>query len=164
MSGTKIDDDLWWEDQLDDNGTLESYVEMCRITLIDFGFARALSSDILMGDDEYEGKIVNRQIRGEVSRLTGHSRGRSRTRTVAEVDESKSHRRVRDLSALGTRNYAAPEILRGLRRVADNMLNLSSHAKSDTGKDNGDIKGTIRAHSISMTVSDYGMVADAFSG
>jgi serine/threonine protein kinase len=36
VSGTSIDDDLWWSDDLDANGIVANYVQRCHITLIDF--------------------------------------------------------------------------------------------------------------------------------
>lgn len=40
VSGTAIEDELWWNDELDEDGVLGCYVERCCITLVDFGFAR----------------------------------------------------------------------------------------------------------------------------
>jgi serine/threonine protein kinase len=166
VSGSKIDDNLWWSDELDDDGILARYVDSCNITLIDFGFARALCADDLAQDNEPIEKTAPRQVLGEVS--ANAPRGRSRTReTIDELDESHSHRKVRDLSALGTRNYVAPEVLSRLRKAANNLLNISAHSKAYTSKldgSNSNCHKHQRRSSLSTSVSDYGMDADAFSG
>ena len=96
------------------------------------------------------------------SGTTNTSRGRSRTREIG-IDSSLSYKRVRDLSALGTRSYAAPELLSGLRRVAY-VLNASLHSKSYICNSDEQAPGKQqRPHSLSSTVSDYGMVVDAYS-
>lgn len=40
VSGTSLDDDLWWSDDYDSGGKLQAMVKKCHVTLIDFGFAR----------------------------------------------------------------------------------------------------------------------------
>lgn len=77
-----------------------------------------------------------------------HSRGRSRVR--GNIDGSCSRHKVRDLSALGTRNYAAPEILSGLRKVVDS-ISASLHRRKT------------KRNSSSECIADYGMVAEAYS-
>lgn len=76
------------------------------------------------------------------------SRGRSRIRE--DIGTSYSRYKVRDLSALGTRNYAAPEILSGIRNVVDS-IGSSFHRRKT------------RRNCESECIADYGMVADAYS-
>ncbi len=71
------------------------------------------------------------------------SRGRS-------IGESYSRRKVRDLSPLGTRSYAAPEILTGIRKIQES-ISSSFHRRRT------------RRNCVSECISDYGMVADAYS-
>jgi hypothetical protein len=40
-----MDDDLWWSDEHDVDGKVPRMAKQCHITLIDFGFARALRPD-----------------------------------------------------------------------------------------------------------------------
>ena len=160
MSGTALDDDMWWADVFDKDGILESHVKRCHITLIDFGFARALSAEELDVDVERKHKAGSSQVPREIA-----PRGRSPTRkNYDEFDQSVSRKRVRDVSALGTRNYVAPEVLRGVRK-ADNKFNVSAYYRDHTEQVDGSLqKRKKRCSSLSTTVSYYGMVADAFSG
>ena len=58
--------------------------------------------------------------------------------------------------ALGSRSYAAPEILTGIR----NLLTSSTHSR----KSDNDAKSTAKKReSLAECVSSYGMTADAFS-
>eukprot|EP00957_Ditylum_brightwellii_P183740 13995057-Ditylum_brightwellii.AAC.1 len=85
------------------------------------------------------------------------SRGRS---SNADVDASISKNRVRDLSALGNRHYAAPEILRGVRER--HSRGRSSRRSSDEHSKHKN-KDKVQIENESKCVSDYSMVADAFS-
>lgn len=79
------------------------------------------------------------------------SRGRSRSREEDNIiSESYSRRKLRDLTPLGTRSYAAPEMLNGIRRIQQSIS--SSFHRRQT-----------RRKSASECISDYGMVADAYS-
>lgn len=89
-------------------------------------------------------------VEGETKRKR---RGRSRTRKeemMEDLDSSRSRQKIRGLSALGTRNYAAPEILNGLRKAVDST-NASLRRR--------ELRGT----RTSECIADYGMVADSFS-
>lgn len=92
-------------------------------------------------------------VKGETKR---QRRGRSRTREemIEDLDSSRSRQKIRGLSALGTRNYAAPEILNGLRKAVDS-INASLRRR--------ELKGIGTRTSTSECIADYGMVADAFS-
>ena len=169
---------MWWSDELDKDGIVLGYIERCHVTLIDFGFARALSTadlstDVGLGKVEKEGGMgmsswvgtlqandkdiisIDEALVDSSVRKQEKTRGRSPTRSENEIDESQSRTRVRDLSALGTRNYAAPEIMSGLRRVAS----FSKLSSSSPGESELETK-----RSLAACVSNYGMVADAFSG
>ena len=190
VSGALIDDEVWWSDELDVDGKVLKMAQQCHITLIDFGFARALGPSDMKNnvglikfvkengnqmsaphvegnenDDDNFGLTAVNQVLLDAS---FQSRGRSRTRDLdASLSNSSSYRQVRDLSALGTRNYAAPEILNGIRKVAVS-LSSSLHkgcSVSDSGNSQNNYKSQTSSNkrTISGFVSDYGMVADAFS-
>lgn len=197
-----MNEDLWWSDELDIDGKVLKLAKKCHITLVDFGFARALSPKDIK-DDVGLKKIVNESetpIGLEAKTGKGkmfdvscinhalldtshseHTRGRGRSRYI-EMDTSISHKPVRDLSklcfdlpcyshiacclmayhraiccytvgALGTRNYAAPEILSGIRNFADAM---SSSIHSTNGSSH-------RRRKKGTCVSDYGMVSELIS-
>ena len=58
--------------------------------------------------------------------------------------------------AVGTRNYAAPEILSGLRNVVDILNSSLRRSKCCTGRQ-------LLRRSLTACASTYGMVADSFS-
>ncbi|KAL7461533.1 hypothetical protein ACHAXS_001952 [Conticribra weissflogii] len=190
ISGSHIEDPLWWSDALDLDGKVEEMARKCHVTLVDFGFARALcpediKSDLglnkmtkekeettlcnhtqgqkAVGESSTEGCINNALL--DTSQNKSKRRGRSRV-PRREMDDSIGNHRVRDLSALGTRNYAAPEILSGIHKLAD-TLNTSIHKRILRSSSGESLGTTKRASSTMRTlgecVSDYGMVADAFS-
>jgi serine/threonine protein kinase len=66
----------------------------------------------------------------------------------------------RQMSALGTSSYAAPEIVQGVHRVDDNRNNYHKVATTHTAttETTDDITNT-----ISSFVSDYGLLVDAYS-
>lgn len=76
------------------------------------------------------------------------SRGRSGIPRT--LDDSCSKHAVRDLSPLGTRQYAAPEILSGIKDVNPNF-DSSCHRRLK------------RRNSNTKCTNNYGMVADAYS-
>lgn len=186
MSGTSVEDELWWSDEVDVDGKVLGYIQRCHITLIDFGFARALSPDDLATDvgldkvaKESEGpspmesrqsnetKIicVNDSLQETSIHNLSKSRGRSLTRENSNIDASQSHKPVRDLSALGHRDYAAPEIRSGLRRVSSFLtLNSSTHSKNNSSSNKPGEKKTQTKRALAGCVSSYGMVADSYSG
>ncbi|KAL7533153.1 hypothetical protein ACHAWF_004361 [Thalassiosira exigua] len=185
VSGAQMNDDLWWEDELDADGKLSGMANQCRITLVDFGFARALNPKDIKSDmglkkvlDESDrspspdGPEMEQALPVEMSNLANpcvdnalvdsslsppESRGRSRTRNTEVFDNSVSHVRIRDLSALGTRNYAAPEILSGIRRIAD-VLSSPQDSLNESRR-----QRLLKKKTLGACVSSYGMVADAFS-
>jgi len=186
VSGAMINDDLWWSDDLDVDGKVLKMSKQCRITLVDFGFARALTPDNIESDEGLRkamaesSKEDDRETDDSIAEMaivdpsdanqrkkrfdaytvtqalnddsvTTQTRGRSRVQDNLET--SISHVRVRDLSALGTRNYAAPEIMAGIRKIADTL--------GDSIRSRSDYKHSKEA--LGECVSDYGMDADAFS-
>ena len=176
ITGSSIEDDLWWSDEMDEDGMVLGYIKRCHVTVIDFGFARALCPDDLSTDigldkaakesememssqaDSRQGNDGDISVNDMLVDPSVHkpkSRGRSPTRNKNDMDTSQSRKRVRDLSALGTRNYAAPEIMEGLRRVSS-ITKMDSSFRSNTKAET--------KRSLALYVSSYGMVADAFSG
>merc|ERR1712194_574348 len=170
VSGAHIEDDLWWSDNMDLEGKLSKMSEQCHITLVDFGFARALSSDDIQTDaglkksldktekenapehaediettKKYHASCITQALTDPSLVVETRGRGRSRNRVL---DDSISHNQVRDLSALGTCNYAASEILSGIR----DLINISNSAHKQRP-----------TKSLAKCVSSYGMDADAFS-
>jgi hypothetical protein len=72
-------DDLWWSDNLDVDGKVLKMAKQCHITLVDFGFARALHpNDIASGIG-----------RNKITMDDSHT---------SIIDDSMSRKRVLDLS------------------------------------------------------------------
>lgn len=132
VGGASLQMDECWSNTLETADEIEK-MSKWSITLIDFGFARKLP---LPRDEAVEG------------------RGRSKVRRIEALDQSISHVKFRRLSAVGNRNYAAPEIFKTIRRYPSNetMTNKSSKKQGDSD-----------VPPLAEYVSDYGMVADAFS-
>lgn len=114
VSGTQVNDDLWWSDEIDVDGKVAKMAKACHVTLIDFGFARALSSHdigLITTDFESSNKIggrkpymmcVDEPLKDNSQHATTESggkssrgRGRSRER---DLESSVSHKKIRDLS------------------------------------------------------------------
>jgi len=149
VAGASLSNRQCWSDNIDD--ATASKQGKWHITLIDFGFARALSLSELNADNEGNNdshQMPSAQVSAEhvnealVNTSIGSSRGRS-----ANLDASRSRKCVRDLSALGNRHYAAPEILSGLHEDRRNDNNEPIKERKSQQK----------------CVSNYSMVADAFS-
>lgn len=165
VKGSSLNDDDIWDDG--EEGKKGAQENKWQITLIDFGFARALQAEDVEGDialqktvnagdledltksffssdlDEDEKNVINEAL-GEDDESTHSGRGRGRS-----LDKSVSHARVRDLSALGNRAYAAPEIISGVHEKR------ASQSKSD--------KKRAQKESLADFVSNYGMDVDAYS-
>jgi serine/threonine protein kinase len=152
--------------------TFETLRKKWHLTLVDFGFARALGPD----DIQISGSSINlsnRMVTGPSAKSnmkpggvfiattppepqssqtitptpsswnnssnTSQSRGRGGRARRFDPDQSLSKCVVRQLSPLGHRDYAAPEILKGITA------------------------NPTHEHALSDFCSDYGMVADAYS-
>ncbi|KAL3806577.1 hypothetical protein ACHAXA_000283 [Cyclostephanos tholiformis] len=188
VSGGTTTDDLWYSDEYDVDGRVMRMARGCRITLIDFGFARALGPRDMVDDDDKaahhaatpageiaDGPCFADRALEDVA-APGSRRGRPNAfnarrevgTTVDQYnDDSISRRRVLDISAVGTRSYAAPEILSGIRSLVVDNLNSSSLRRSNNNKGRSfDDRFTPTPNptkTLGSCVSNYGMVADAFS-
>ena len=133
MSGANAKQDCIWDDDKNDpipDG--EALRKKWHVTLVDFGFARALSPQ----DLENEKVTFNKP-----STLDSSTRN---------LNRSISRSFQRSMSALGNHMYAAPEIINGVEDNYSERLSQSNHYMQ--------ITNTFSSH-----VSNYGMLADAFS-
>ena len=101
-------------------------------------------------------------MRNEVTDVTSveesdASRGRSRTKKATNESISCSRRKIRGQTPLGTRNYAAPEILTSIRKVSQSISQSIGSSISSS------IRRQTKHKSQKECISDYGMVADAYS-
>jgi serine/threonine protein kinase len=167
--------------------------ERWHLTLIDFGFARALGPEDLEAEaslktligathssktkkknnnkatthleeqESIDGAINdasryfsrNEQLLNDDSSKSGRKgrmnddSSKSRRKGRMNDDSSKSRRIVRCLSAIGNRTYSAPEVKNKVRRIE--TIDASRRTRE------------INASTLVSFVSDYGLVADAFS-
>lgn len=128
--------------------------EKWHLTLVDFGFARALGPDDLKAEASLKrrlsGSIHNtkhNESEASINEALNDDSGYLSRKKRQNADQDKSRHIVRTLSALGNRDYAAPEIKNKVRK--QDSTEKSSHKT---------VKST-----LSPFVSDYGMVVDAFS-
>lgn len=199
VTGAMSSDDSIWDNEEDaDEVSLvpnqrpqpnwEALRSKYKVTLIDFGFARALTpNDVstpsikisledsqlasyhrIQTDDSYMDSIggigddlgssqrftSNRSLRKRISegvldssfhRLLSSSSGSDKR----ELNKSISHRMKRTMSALGNRNFAAPEIINQVR-----PRNKPNIGKPDQGS---------TTETISNYVADYGLLVDSYS-
>jgi len=161
VSGVSSKDDVIWDDVAHEGNTCgykntpddwKTLLEQWRVTLVDFGFARALSPDDLENEKV---TLSSPSCKAELKHKKS-SMDTSNHILANDSIHSVSYKLTRKMSALGNRMYAAPEIINGVQdrsRHHNGSINGSEHAAS-----NIDITKTLSRH-----VSNYGMMADAFS-
>jgi serine/threonine protein kinase len=135
-------DEIWDDDSEDNNPDLVALLTKWHVTLIDFGFARALTPK------DMKQKAPGRSLSGGgMDNSSGNkSLGRSTSRSF-----------TRKMSAVGNRMFAAPEILKGIERNVD----LSRHPgaiSTDSYHMSLDVTQTLSEH-----ISSYGLLVDAYS-
>lgn len=129
--------------------------EKWHLTLLDFGFARPLGPNDIGRDvglrKSVAGELTSPTVPNGLdkalhARMIDSSLHKPEKEKLARLDRSSSKVTVRKMSALGNKFYAAPEVQNG---VKDTTVDISIHKKPK--------------NTLSNFVSDYGMVADAFS-
>jgi serine/threonine protein kinase len=172
VSGALSKDDEIWDNPAEEGSGLRDaggepdwgeLLSRWKVTLVDFGFARPLTpSDVKKPTLELRRENLRASFHAQSIDLSGrgnsavdgsnHSRSRSRRGSRAylgrddPLNQSFSHRLKRSMSALGNRNFAAPEI-----------INMVAHDKNSGGPVS-DLTGT-----ISEYVADYGLLVDSYS-
>ena len=110
-------------------------------------------------DDEEEDMEASHHFVNSVlnddSRHNNNNNNNKNNNKREQFNPSASRHIVRQLSALGNRNYAAPEIINGVVAAKDDSVGNSTSSRTKKKK---------QGHTtLAKYVSDYGMVADAFS-
>jgi serine/threonine protein kinase len=136
----------------DDDGDVDwnAKREKWHLTLVDFGFARALSpNDVNPSSHRTRSPEMTHSESdlsiNEALDDSNHILRRSRGNRSSNPDLSRHI--IRSLSAVGNREYAAPEVKNKVHQ--EDTVDKSSHLGV--------------TNTLSEFVSDYGMVADAFS-
>ena len=156
--GAKLNDEACWSDDTIGEDAAKSM--RWKIKLIDFGFARPLRpEDIENGEKflkkkkepgvDYFGRTT---VDGQLDNRSVHQSGltldvSNRSKSSLDLSRSISHLKIRSLSAVGNRNYAAPELKKGVHLYKN---------EKDEEKGSSNIP-------LTEYVSDYGMTVDAFS-
>jgi serine/threonine protein kinase len=145
VSGANREQDEIWDDNSEDkNPDLAALLKKWHVTLVDFGFARALTPKDM--DKSTPGKSRG----GGMDSSIGSSIGSHRS-------QSMSRRFTRKMSAIGNRMYAAPEITKGIEKNPDLSGNPGT-VSTDSYHRNVDVTQTLSGH-----VSYYGLQVDAYS-
>jgi serine/threonine protein kinase len=164
VSHALILDEATWSNDLDIIG---DKMKKWHATLIDFGLARPLGPDQIKDDIGLYNTVYNvsnmppenEDPKFGVSldhALVESSNRRGRKNSGESLNQSISQQRVRNLSAVGNRTYAAPEIIKGVRAYKRRDSLSKSLSKSMRGRKK-------QAEPLAKNVSDYGMNADAYS-
>lgn len=133
--------EVWDDDAFNDEPDWRKLSEKWCMTLVDFGFARAL------GPEDMKKKPV-RRVLSESSSFFDYDQSTRSTgsNSSRKLNRSMSRRFVRKMSALGNRSYAAPEVQKNIQResVPDSKML--------------DPTGTLSEYQ-----STYSLIADAYS-
>jgi len=157
IAGAKYDDQACWSDGIEAEEAAKAH--KWNMKLIDFGFARPLHPNDIKQENythavkpEPDKHFFGRStIDGAMEDQSQHSK-----KDLLSVSTSISHKYIHDLSAVGNRNYAAPEMLKGVRKFPQNLMGNLSSSGSSKNKDK-------KKQPLAECVADYGMTADAYS-
>ena len=162
VTGATRADEACWSDDIEGCDAAKS--NRWNIKLIDFGFARALGPEDIIdrkslekkkeprneffGRSSVDSQLDDRSIHKSSFGLDLSSSGKQQE----DLSNSLSRYKVRGLSAVGNRNFAAPEIKKGIRA-----------SRRFSKKKVEDAEQPAAQEPLSDYVSDYGMIVDAFS-
>lgn len=160
INGAKLSGSEMWSDEIEGDDAAKA--NRWKIKLVDFGFARPLHPDDIdvKGTQERDDKLEpSEQFFGR-SNIDGAIEEKVEKDSLSN---SLTQKKIIGLSAVGNRNYAAPEMLKGIRSFSKkNVLSLSSSG-SGHGTKNELEKKKRHEQSLADAISDYSMNADAYS-
>lgn len=145
ISGATLEQHEIWDDNLAADCDWAVLLKKWHVTMIDFGFARALTHEDMKKKPPKGDPRDDVPIDGSSSIRRRGSIGNS-LRSSRSLKRSSSKLFQRQMSALGNRDYAAPEITRKVEEHDPSM------------RDGKDI-----FHTISRNVAYYGLQVDAYS-
>lgn len=154
IKGAKLEDEACWSDDTE-VGIANIQKGAWHLTLVDFGFARALHPDDLKDDIGFHNTIRN--VSHNPAAVNYMSVDEKPIMEKTELDQSVSRKTILDLSSVGNRNYAAPELLKTVHKKneeSSSSSNRASESKADKRR---------KREALSECVSNYGLVADSFS-
>ena len=153
-----IQDEIWQNEDVGPNQERNwpELVSKWKLTLVDFGFARALQPEDIQSDIGLHNAVNQNETMTAVppqKNLDQSINRRMSTPFDLDGDTSVSKKLVRQWSALGSRNYAAPEVKNQATRRPTNGSDAS----------NLDSSTKLARKTMCKFVANYGMVADSFS-
>jgi len=189
ITGALSSDPFIWDNEKNDetqhgiDKSPEEWKRLCfkyKATIIDFGFARALTpgdleestTETMMKSmqfikpgyyDQYEDDLDNSRHQKKSSGGLRKLFGSNSNKSLCDLDESVrsngsvSHKMKRVMSTLGNRNYAAPEIVEKVRPFTTQEKSKESKKALLQRR----VSKTTRT--ISKFVADYGLLVDSYS-
>ena len=137
-------DEIWDDDKNENDPQWKILLEKWHVTLIDFGFARALTpEDCKMRSLAHTGSSLSQS---SFDSSMGHSSSRRKSRSL-----SISRKFHRQMSGVGNRAYAAPEIQKVRKNSHVKLKPHSTHQSVDLNE------------TYAEYVASYGLMADAYS-
>jgi len=155
ISGAAYELDEIWDEIIVESEVTDwsQYTKKWTLTMVDFGFARALTPDDMAANKAPSKAPPKKRASSGLDNSTrsgGSSIGASRK----SLGRSISRAFNRQMSALGNRGYAAPEILEGVKPNS----NHGALARGATGDDSVHL-----TNNLGPGISNYGMMVDAYS-
>lgn len=135
ITGANRQMDECWSDSLEAEKLANN--NTWNVILIDFGFARHVFEEEDVPDTNTK-KLIASTMKSSGLSISNHRR--------KVLDETISKKTLLDLSAVGNRSYAAPEIFKTIHKYSESYANANTFSKP-----------------LSEYVSNYAMVVDAYS-
>jgi serine/threonine protein kinase len=165
VTGACSKQDEVWDNEIPENSSssFEDLRKKWHVTLIDFGFARALTPEDVAGPSNeirkenqeapYSPEDLDRQEQSSWGFKKINYRKNLDT-SIHSLGKSISRKFLRKMSAVGNRNFCAPEIIEDMINDLDKM----SEKTTLTSSSRASITET-----LSTCVSEYGLMIDAYS-
>jgi serine/threonine protein kinase len=163
VSGTDLNDHLCWSNSVDSEDAIRH--NKYHLTLIDFGFARPLHPDdvhVDVGLRNLSNPTINASsnipsntdfLLMSIDKPMHISDPDHSLEDKDKIKESVSHHRVADLSALGHRHFAAPEILQNIHKYTRRLSISRDSSRSKHSLSGSMSKSTVVSSSSSQQQS-----------
>jgi len=151
VTGASFEQDDVWDNSMEDPTSASMWDDLRKkwhVTLLDFGFARALTpEDVVKPSSNFAKENLNASYHKTSLDVHGLKLDdKKHSLAFDSMDNSISRRFHRRMSALGNRNFCAPEVRKGIASVAPTKR-----------------KGHQITETISGYVSQYGLLVDSYS-
>lgn len=152
-----------WSDVIEGDDAARKHA--FNIKLIDFGFARPLHPEDIEKKQKFKFNTANNPEPSDGFFGGSTIDDAMNKHDIVKQDDplslsiSISHFKLLDLSAVGHRHYAAPEMLKGMKDAEKKYVDFSESSEGDEEER----KKQMHKQTLGDAVSDYGMSADAYS-